>query len=135
MPRGGVFGLIGGNGAGKTTLIKHILGMLKAQSGSVRVFGLDPVENPVGTLGRIGYLSEERDLPNWMRVGELMRYTQAFFPNWDEKYAEELREAFDLDGNAKVKNLSRGQRAASGTVDHAGPSTGTARVGRAVVGA
>lgn len=114
VPRGGVFGLIGGNGAGKTTLIKHILGMLKAQSGSVRVFGLNPVENPVGTLGRIGYLSEDRDLPNWMRVGELMRYTQAFFPNWDARYAEELREAFDLDGNAKVKNLSRGQRARAG---------------------
>ena len=114
VPRGGVFGLIGGNGAGKTTLIKHILGMLKAQSGSVQVFGLDPVQNPVGTLGRIGYLSEDRDLPNWMRVGELMRYTQAFFPNWDEAYAEELREAFDLDGNARVKNLSRGQRARAG---------------------
>lgn len=114
VPRGGVFGLIGGNGAGKTTLIKHVLGMLKAQSGTVRVFGLDPVQNPVGTLGRIGYLSEDRDLPNWMRVGELMRYTQAFFPNWDERYAEELREAFDLDSNARVKNLSRGQRARAG---------------------
>jgi ABC-2 type transport system ATP-binding protein len=111
VPRGGVFGLIGGNGAGKTTLIKHILGLLRAQSGSVRVFGLDPVANPVGTLGRIGYLSEDRDLPNWMRVGELMRYTQAFFPNWDETYAEELRQAFDLDSKAKVRNLSRGQRA------------------------
>jgi ABC-2 type transport system ATP-binding protein len=114
VPRGGVFGLIGGNGAGKTTLIKHLLGLLKAQSGSVQVFGLDPVENPVGVLGRIGYLSEERDLPNWMRVGELMRYTQAFFPNWDERFAEELREAFDLDAKAKVKNLSRGQRARAG---------------------
>lgn len=114
VPRGGVFGLIGGNGAGKTTLIKHILGMLKAQSGSVQVFGLDPVQNPVGTLGRIGYLSEDRDLPNWMRVRELMSYTQAFFPNWDEAYAEELREAFDLDGNARIKNLSRGQRARAG---------------------
>lgn len=114
VPRGGVFGLIGGNGAGKTTLIKHVLGLLKAQSGSVQVFGLDPVQNPVGTLGRIGYLSEDRDLPNWMRVSELMRYTQAFFPNWDERYAEELREAFDLDANAKVKELSRGQRARAG---------------------
>ena len=81
VPRGGVFGLIGGNGAGKTTLIRHILGMLKAQSGSVRVFGLDPVENPVGVRGRIGYLSEDRDLPNWMRVHELIRYTQAVYPN------------------------------------------------------
>src|SRR5829696_447388 len=88
VPRGGVFGLIGGNGAGKTTLIRHVLGLLKAQSGTVRVFGLDPVENPVGTLGRIGYLSEERDLPNWMGVMEFMRYTQAFYPAWDEKYAE-----------------------------------------------
>lgn len=114
VPRGGVFGLIGGNGAGKTTLIKHVLGLLKAQSGTVQVFGLDPVQNPVGTLGRIGYLSEDRDLPNWMRVAELMRYTQAFFPSWDERYAEELRDAFDLDGNAKVKELSRGQRARAG---------------------
>ena len=46
--------------------------MLRAQSGTVRVFGLDPVDNPVGTLGRIGYLSEDRDLPDWMRVGELL---------------------------------------------------------------
>jgi ABC-2 type transport system ATP-binding protein len=114
IPRGGVFGLIGGNGAGKTTLIKHILGMLKAQSGTVRVFGLDPVENPVGTLGRIGYLSEDRDLPDWMTVNDLMRYTQAFFPTWEEAYAEQLREMFDLDPQAKIKNLSRGQRARAG---------------------
>ena len=114
VPRGGVFGLIGGNGAGKTTLIKHILGMLKAQQGSVHVFGLDPVQDPVGTLGRIGYLSEERELPDWMRVGELIRYTQAFFPNWDESYAEELRESFDLDKKARIKTLSRGQRARAG---------------------
>jgi ABC-2 type transport system ATP-binding protein len=114
IPRGGVFGLIGGNGAGKTTLIKHVLGMLRAQSGTVRVFGLDPVENPVGTLGRIGYLSEDRDLPDWMNVGELMRYTQAFFPTWDEAFAEELRGLFDLDPRAKIRTLSRGQRARAG---------------------
>jgi ABC-2 type transport system ATP-binding protein len=112
--RGGVFGLIGNNGAGKTTLIKHIMGMFRAQTGTVRVFNLDPVQNPVGTLGRIGYLSEDRDLPDWMRVGELMRYTQAFFPTWDEAYAEELREMFELDALARVKSLSRGQRARAG---------------------
>lgn len=42
MSRGAVYGLVGANGAGKTTLIKHILGLLRAESGSVRVFGLDP---------------------------------------------------------------------------------------------
>ena len=78
VPRGSVFGLVGENGAGKTTLIKHILGMLRAQSGTVRVFGIDPVENPVGTLGRIGYLSEDRDLPDWMSVAELMLHAGLF---------------------------------------------------------
>src|SRR6185436_13904989 len=65
VPRGGVYGLVGANGAGKTTLIKHILGLLRAERGSVRVFDLDPVADPVGVLSRIGYLSEENDLPGW----------------------------------------------------------------------
>src|SRR5881396_1567630 len=67
VPRGAVFGVVGANGAGKTTLIRHLLGLLRAQSGTVRVFGLDPVKDPVGVLSRIGYLSEENDLPGWMR--------------------------------------------------------------------
>lgn len=114
IPRGGVFGLIGENGAGKTTLIKHLLGLLRAQQGQVRVFGLDPVQNPVETLSRIGYLSEDRDLPEQMTVTQLMQYTQAFYPQWDERYAEQLRDDFELSGSARIKSLSRGQRARAG---------------------
>ena len=114
MPRGAVYGLVGANGAGKTTLIKHILGLLRAQSGSVRVFGLDPVADPVGVLSRIGYLSEENDLPGWMRVDELIRYSRAFRPTWDDDYAEELRQSFALDPAARIKNLSKGQMARVG---------------------
>jgi ABC-2 type transport system ATP-binding protein len=114
VPRGVVFGLVGENGAGKTTLIKHVLGLLKAQFGQVRVFGLDPVADPVGVLGRIGFLSEDRDLPDWMRVGELIGYTQAFFPRWDEAFAAELVRMFELNLEQKVKSLSRGQRAPMG---------------------
>jgi ABC-2 type transport system ATP-binding protein len=114
VPRGAVFGLVGANGAGKTTLIKHVLGLLRALTGSVRVFGLDPVADPVGVLSRVGYLSEERDLPGWMRVDELLRYTAAFYPKWDDAYAEELRRAFELDPAARVRTLSRGQTARAG---------------------
>ena len=114
LPRGAVYGLVGANGAGKTTLIKHILGLLRAESGSVRVFGLDPVADPVAVLSRIGYLSEENDLPGWMRVDELIRYSRAFYPAWDDVYAEELRKTFALDPAAKVKNLSKGQKARAG---------------------
>ena len=114
IPRGAVYGLVGANGAGKTTLIKHILGLLRAQSGSVRVFGLDPVADPVGVLSRIGYLSEENDLPGWMSVDELIRYSRAFRPAWDDLYAEELRQSFALDPTAKIKTLSKGQKARVG---------------------
>ena len=114
MPRGAVYGLVGANGAGKTTLIKHILGLLRAETGSVRVFGLDPVAEPVGVLSRIGYLSEENDIPGWMRVEELMRYSRAFYPAWDAAYAEELRRTFALEPAAKIKTLSKGQKARAG---------------------
>ena len=114
LPRGAVYGLVGANGAGKTTLIKHILGLLRAESGSVRVFGHDPVADPVGVLSRIGYLSEERDLPGWMRVEELIRYSRAFYPAWDDSYAEDLRVTFALDPAARIKNLSKGQMARLG---------------------
>jgi ABC-2 type transport system ATP-binding protein len=114
IERGVVFGLVGENGAGKTTLIKHLLGLLKAKQGSVRVFQLDPVVDPVGVLGRIGYLSEDRDLPDWMRIDELLRYLQAFYPTWDEAYAEDLRREFELDPRQRVGTLSRGQRAKAG---------------------
>ena len=116
VPRGGVFGLVGENGAGKTTLIKHILGLLRAETGTVRVFGLDPVADPVAVLGGIGYLSEQPDLPGWMRVDELMRYTKAFYPNWDTGYAESLRAQFGLDPAQRLKTLSKGQKAKAGLI-------------------
>jgi ABC-2 type transport system ATP-binding protein len=116
VPRGAVFGLVGANGAGKTTLIKHLLGLLRPQAGTVRVLGGDPVADPAGVLARVGYLSEENDLPGWMRVGELLRYTRAFYPGWDPDYAEELRRAFELDLTARVRTLSKGQRARVGLV-------------------
>jgi len=49
----------------------------------VRVFGLDPVADPVGVLSRIGYLSEENDLLGGLRVEELLRYQRAFYPGWN----------------------------------------------------
>ena len=112
--QGRVFGLVGENGAGKTTLMKHILGSLSPRNGEVRVMGIDPTYDPPAVLSQIGYLSEDRDLPQWMRVRELMRYTAAFYPDWDSDYAEEMREQFRLRPEAKVRSLSRGEQAKAG---------------------
>jgi len=95
-------------------LIRHVLGMLRAEAGMVRVFGRDPVADPVAVLARVGYLSERRDLPGWMRVDEYLRYTRAFYPQWDERYAQELLATFQLDPKQKIKTQSQGQQARTG---------------------
>ncbi|MBN4046877.1 ATP-binding cassette domain-containing protein, partial [bacterium AH-315-P07] len=101
VPTGRVYGLLGANGAGKTTLIKHLMGSYIPQQGSVRVMGLDPTKHPKDTLRRVGYLSEERLIPKWMTVAELMKFKRAFYPNWDPDFAEKLLETFSLDPGAK----------------------------------
>jgi ABC-2 type transport system ATP-binding protein len=113
-----VLGLVGENGAGKTTLIKHLLGLLRAREGKVRVFGKDPVAEPEYVLARVGYLSEHReDLPGWMCIRELFRYTRAFYPKWDKPYAQQLCETFGLDPIQKIKTLSKGQKAQVGLIN------------------
>lgn len=114
IPAGCVFGLVGENGAGKSTFLKHILGLLKPGAGSVSVFGLNPVSEPAAVLGRVGYLSEDRDMPEWMTIDQLMGFQSSFFPNWDHGYADELVQMFELQTSRKIKTLSRGQRARVG---------------------
>ena len=56
-----------------------------------------PFAPAIATNNRMVLKPSEKTPLTALRVGELMRYTQAYFPTWDEQYAEELREAFDLD--------------------------------------
>ncbi|MCX8064699.1 MAG: ABC transporter ATP-binding protein [Candidatus Hydrogenedentes bacterium] len=112
--QGQVYGLVGENGAGKTTLIQHILGAYVPEKGSVRVFNLNPVLYPKQVLSRIGYLSETRDMPRWMKVHQLISYTSAFYPSWDMGYAERLIKEFELPINLRVRSLSRGELAKLG---------------------
>ena len=111
VPRGSIYGFLGRNGAGKTTTIKVLLGMARATSGSALVFG-QPVGGAQGVelRRRIGFVSDDKDLYDYMTVDEMIRFTAAFFPRWRADLEQRYRRAFDLPGDRKVKALSRGTR-------------------------
>jgi ABC-2 type transport system ATP-binding protein len=112
VPRGAICGLLGRNGAGKTTTIKVLLGMVRPSSGEARIFGLSAVDakDSVEIRSRTAFVSEDKDLYAGMTVGELIRFTSKFYPQWRADRATEYLAGFELHGDATVKDLSRGMR-------------------------
>jgi len=106
---GEVVGLLGRNGAGKTTLLHIAMGMLHQQTGSVEVFGLDPLKRPIDVKRRVGFVSENQILPDYLRVRDVVALHQSLFPAWDETMARDLGERFTIKPNARIKTLSKGQ--------------------------
>jgi ABC-2 type transport system ATP-binding protein len=106
---GQVVGLLGRNGAGKTTLIRIAMGMIESQQGSARVFGLDPRERPLEVKRRVGYVSEDQILPDFLRVEEVIEIHRGLFPDWDARLEESLLQRFELSRRARIKSLSKGQ--------------------------
>lgn len=109
LEAGEVVGLLGRNGAGKTTLMRIAMGMLEAQKGRVRLFGLDPRKDSIQVKRRVGYVSEDQILPEFLRVEDVIRLHRGLFPTWDEKMERELGERFEISPRARIKTLSRGQ--------------------------
>jgi ABC-2 type transport system ATP-binding protein len=110
VPQGSVYALVGPNGAGKTTAIKIMMNILRPTSGSAEVLGLDSRALAGDAFTSIGYVSENQELPDWMRVGDLLAYLRAFYPSWDRTLEAELARQFQLPLSLKLKALSRGMR-------------------------
>ena len=106
---GEVAGLLGKNGAGKTTLIRIAMGMLEPQRGSVGVLGRDPRRDTVAIRQRLGYVSEDQILPEFLTVTEVVRLHRGLYPEWDGELERRLRDRFDLDPRQRIGRLSRGQ--------------------------
>jgi ABC-2 type transport system ATP-binding protein len=110
VPAGSVFALVGPNGAGKTTAIKLLMNLLAPTNGRASVLGTDSRALGVRELQRIGYVSENQQLPDWMSPAELLAYCRPFYTTWDDDFARRLQRALGLDTQAPLRTLSRGTR-------------------------
>lgn len=110
VPAGSVFALIGPNGAGKTTTIKLLMNLVRPSRGMAKVLGVDSRQIGVGELARIGYVSENQRLPDWMTPSELLDYCRPFYPTWDPDLVRKLQSDLGLVTRSRLRNLSRGTR-------------------------
>ena len=109
IPKGTVFGYCGTNGSGKTTTLRHIMGFLKPDSGTVRVNGVDPWTN-VDIKKEIGYLPGEIAFPP-VENGSVFLKSQAELINLtDMSKAERIINALQLDPTANLKRMSKGMK-------------------------
>jgi ABC-2 type transport system ATP-binding protein len=109
IPRGSVVGLIGKNAAGKSTLIKCLLGLLRLDAGRMRIFNDDSWNLTAESKARLGYVPQEVSLYSWMRVGQIIQYTAAFYPRWNWELSNHLVQQWELSLNDRVGPLSAGQ--------------------------
>jgi len=104
-----IYGLLGRNGAGKTTMMNLIANCIFSDAGKILIDGDDIVTNPTN-IGSIYMMTDKKLYPDPMRVGEVFRWTDAFYGGFDHEFAEVLCKRFDLNKKSKIASLSTGYR-------------------------
>jgi len=110
VQEGAVYALVGQNGAGKTTAIKILMNLIQASQGAAQVLGTDSRRIRGKSYNQIGYVSENQEIPEWMKVGALFDYLRDFYPTWDLALEQSLVKQFDLPLDRRIKALSRGMK-------------------------
>ena len=109
VPKGTVYGLVGPNGAGKSTLIRHLVGILRQDSGEICIDGREVFENP-DVKRRLAYIPDE--IPYWSQstVDDMGRFYASIYEKFDRACFERLSGEFNLDGKQMLRRLSKGQQ-------------------------
>lgn len=110
IKKGEVLGFVGSNGAGKTTTIRHIMGFLKPDTGSVTINGLDAYNNSDITKKYIGYVPGEIAFPDLKTGTDFLKSQAEFLGLENLDYANYLTEKLQLDPSANLKRMSKGMK-------------------------
>lgn len=109
IPKGTIVGYIGQNGAGKSTTIKLLLGLLKKDSGEIKILGEDNF-NSIELKDKLGVVFDELLVPEEMTLVDVEKFCSRVYSRWDRKKFYQLKEKFNLSEKQMIKNYSRGMR-------------------------
>jgi len=111
IERGSIYGFLGPNGSGKTTTLSLLLGLLKVQKGSIKIFGQELTSNRTGILKRIGSLIETPSLYAHLTAKENLEVYRSVYGTSKERIAEVLKiVGLEDTGKKSVKKFSLGMK-------------------------
>lgn len=111
IPAGVVCAVLGANGAGKSTAIRLLLGLDQPDSGELEVLGMNSKSQALEIRSRVGYVADQPPLYDWMTVDEIGWFAAGFYPSGYQQEYDTLIKKFDVAGDQKIANLSKGMRA------------------------
>jgi len=109
VPSGAVYGLVGPNGSGKSTVIRHITGIYRQDSGTVKVLGEEVFEN-VAVKSKIAYIPDDIFYFTGANMHDMMKYYKGMYKSFDEDRFKRLGEAFSFSDQIPVRKLSKGMQ-------------------------
>jgi ABC-2 type transport system ATP-binding protein len=110
LPAGAIMGFVGQNGAGKTTTIRLILNMLKRNSGEIKVFGLDNIDNDLEIKQNLGIIFDDLFFIEMWRIRDVEEAIKGFYKSWDSRLYNQYLDKYNLSPDKKIKELSRGMK-------------------------
>ncbi|GAA4875268.1 ABC transporter ATP-binding protein [Serinicoccus chungangensis] len=110
VERGEVHGFLGPNGAGKSTTLRVLLGLVRADGGTARLFGGDPWADAVELHSRLAYVPGDVTLWPGLSGGQCIDILARAHGRIEESRRAELVERFDLDPTRRARDYSKGNR-------------------------
>ena len=109
IPEGYITGFIGPNGSGKTTTIKSLLGMVKPNSGEIKILNAN-INKDTKTKENIAYVGDESGFLEESKISNLHKIISKFYSNWDEELYKKYINKFQINESKLYKDLSKGQK-------------------------
>ncbi len=108
VPKGSIMGFVGKNGSGKSTTISTILNLIQRESGSVKFFGEEMIDNSKHLREDIGVVFDSLHFSKDLTAINLDSIFKDIYKNWDSDLFFSYLEKFNLEKKKKIKTFSRG---------------------------